>query len=179
MNGAAGYTGTISLGDLDVWTFTACPGEPISLSLQELVSGSSLTPQLRLYGRDGVLLNTHSGTAVAQINRTAPTGGTYVVVAGDVSGSWGGSGDYIFTVSGLSGGLKLCTPGFSGPNVNVTGIGGKTNATFVLFTQTNAAAPLSAWSPILTNQFDLFGVFTQTNVANRTDAQRYFHLVQP
>ncbi len=179
MNGDGFYTGTIGVGDLDVWTFTACLGETIFLRMEETVGGSPLTPQLRLYGRDGSLLNTASGLSAAQISRTAPAGGSYTVLAGDFSGSWSGSGGFTLTVSGLSEGLKLCVPTFSGTNVNVAGIGGGTNATFILFTHTNVATPLAQWTPVRTNQFDQFGVFNQTNVAGRSEPQRYFLLLEP
>jgi hypothetical protein len=52
------------------------------------------------------------------------------------------------------------------------------NVTFVLYTHTNLA-PLASWSPILTNQFDQFGVFTYTNLFNPAELQRYFRLVLP
>jgi len=178
MTGVGVYTGTIGTGDLDVWTFTACQGDAIILRMDEVTSGSTLTPQLRLYGRDGTLLNTASGAASAQISRTAPAGGNYTVVAGDVSGSWSGSGGYTLTVNGLSSGLRLCAPTFSGTNVNLAGIGGMTNASFVLFTQTNVATLAAAWTPLLTNQFDQFGVFSRSNVSVKTEAQRYFRLLE-
>ena len=99
-------------------------------------------------------------------------------MAGDFSGNWSGSGAFTLTVSGLSEGLKLCVPVISGSNVTLDGIGGVTNATFILFTHTNVAAPVAAWLPILTNQFDQFGVFSRTNVSHHADPERYFRVLQ-
>ena len=178
MNGTGVYNGTLERGDLDVWTFSACQGEIISLRMDELVVGSTLTPQLRLYGRAG-LLSWVSGPATTQIELLAPATGNYLVIAGaESTGGASSSGDYSLTVNNLFGGLKLCLPTISGTNLNLTGIGSTANAQFVLFTQTNVAAPAALWSPILTNQFDQYGAFNQTNVSGRNEPQRYFHLLQ-
>ena len=61
---------------------------------------------------------------------------------------------------------------------DVAGIGGVTNATFIMFTQMNAATPLASWTPIPTNQFDQYGVSFKSNVSGRYEPQRYFHLLQ-
>jgi hypothetical protein len=179
LNGSGTYDGTIDTGDLDVFYFTACAGDSLVLQMDELVSGSSLTPWLRLYGRDGVLIKSVLGAATALISVTATNSGIFTLVAGDGNGALSGTGSYRLTVNGLSAGLKLCLPVFSGTNVNLAGIGGTTNATFILFTQTNVTAPLALWTPILTNQFDQFGVFNRTNVSRRSEVQRYFRLIEP
>jgi hypothetical protein len=78
-------------------------------------------------------------------------------------------------VNGLSEGLKLCIPIVSGTNVNLRGLGGITNATFILFTHTNITTPLARkWTPILTNQFRQFGAFSRTNLFNPAERQRYY-----
>lgn len=50
------------------------------------------------------------------------------------------------------------------------------SATFILFTSTNVAIPAAMWTPILTNQFDSFGVFSYTNLFNSRRAQGFFLL---
>jgi len=52
------------------------------------------------------------------------------------------------------------------------------NATFILFTRTNVAAPVTAWLPILTNQFDQYGAFRRTNAFDRAERERYYWLLQ-
>ncbi|MCX6928665.1 MAG: hypothetical protein NT154_36455, partial [Verrucomicrobia bacterium] len=178
LTGAGSYEGTLDIGDLDAWTFTACAGDNILLRADELVNGSSLIPWIRLYGRDGVLLNTISGAATAQISRIAPASGTYTVVLGDLSNGYAGSGTYRLTVNGLSDGLKECTPIAAGGTLTVTGVGGVPGASLVLLTTTNITTPTALWTPVLTNQFDAFGVFNYTNVFNRTELERYFQVLQ-
>ena len=48
------YTGTITLGDLDIWAFTACKGDLISLQLNT----TNFYGRLQLYGSKGALLKT-------------------------------------------------------------------------------------------------------------------------
>jgi trimeric autotransporter adhesin len=177
--GSGTYDGTIDVGDLDLWTFTACAGDGILLRMDELVSGSSLTPWIRLYGRDGTLLNSVFGAATAQINRSAPVTGRYLVVVGDGTGGLGGSGTYRLTVDGLTDELKVCVPVISGTNAKLGGVGGITNAVFRLDTTTNLATPAALWTPILTNYFDVFGTFTYTNPFSRTEPARFFRLSDP
>ena len=43
----------MEIGDLDVWTVTALAGEAIVARVGELVSGSGLTPQVRIYSPTG------------------------------------------------------------------------------------------------------------------------------
>jgi hypothetical protein len=178
LDGASTHDGVIDTGDLDEFYFTACAGDLLLLQMDKLVSGSSLTPWLRLYGRDGALLRSAFGTAAAQISVVATNSGAFTVVAGDGSGGFSGSGSYRLTVNGLSAGLKLCSPALSGATVNLTGVGGPANATGIVLTHTNVAASLAQWTRLLTNRFDQFGLFNATNVSSRSDSQRFFRLFE-
>ena len=179
LNGANTYDGDLESGDLDVFYFTACTGDILSFQMDELVLGSSLTPWLRLYGRSGILLRSLSGASTAQFNLVATNSGTFILVASDFSSFYSGSGTYRLTVNGLSAGLKLCTPSISGTNVNITGISESPGGTFRLYTTTNVTTPLNLWTPLTTNQFDLFGTFGFTNFFDRNETQRYFRLFVP
>jgi hypothetical protein len=179
MTGAGVYSGAIDGGDLDVWSFTACAGESIFLQMDEVTVSGPLTPYLRLYGRDGTLLNTVSGASTAQISRGAPTSGNYLLVAGDFSGNLAGTGAYTLTVNGLSDGFKTCMAVISGTNANLGGIGGPPGTNVVLYTTTNVATAAALWTPILTNQFDQFGVIEYTNLFNLAERQRFFRLRHP
>jgi hypothetical protein len=178
MTGAAEYEGMIDPGDIDTWNFTACAGDVLSFQLAELVSGSSLTPWIRLYGRDGTLLKSLSGSAAAQFTISAPANGTYMVVVSDLSSGWVGSGTYRLVVNGLSESLKVCIPTVSGNNVNIVGVGGIPGATFVLFTSTNIITPLNLWTPIQTNQFDQYGAFVYTNYFSPAEPRQFFLMRQ-
>jgi hypothetical protein len=147
--------------------------------MDELVGSSSLTPWLRLYGRNGTLLGSVSGAATAQVSVSATNSGTFTVVASDNSSFYAGTGTYQLTVNGLSDGLKLCIPLIVGTNVNLAGVGGTASAEFRLYTATNITTPAASWTPIRTNQFDQFGVFTYTNHINRAERERYFRLFMP
>src|SRR5205814_601636 len=168
------YNGTLGVRDLDLWSFTACLGDNLVLRMDEATNGSPLTPWIRLYGRDGTLLNTVAGAGTAQISRTAPASGNYTVVLGDFSGGYAGSGGYTLTLNGPSGGLKVCVPRIAGTNFMLGGVGGTPSATFILSTATNLGPSPALWTPLVTNQFDAFGAFAYTNLFNRTELQRYF-----
>ena len=176
-NGSS-FVGTIETGDIDVWSFNAFNGDAFMLQLDELTGGSSFVPQMRLYGRDGVLLNTASGQTTAQINRTAPATGTYTLVVADASGPLNGTGTYQLTGLGIKSGLTLCQPIVTGTNLFLSAAGGGANATYILFTHTNATTLRSLWPSVWTNQFDQYGVFTRTNPFNPAEPQRYFLLKQ-
>lgn len=179
LNGTNTYDGTLDVGDLDVFYFTACVGDTLTVRMDELVTGSSLTPYLRLYGRNGVLIRSAFGTATAQVSAPATNNGTFTLVVGDFSNGFVGSGKYHLTVNGLSAGLKLCVPSIAGANVSLTEIGGQAGGTFVVYTHTNVTDLSTLWLPIRTNQFDQFGVSTVTNAFNSAEPQRYFRLWVP
>jgi len=109
LNGADAL-GTIQLGDLDLWWFTACKGDNITLTMDQLSTTNSFNPWLRLYGPNGVLIadsGINNGSAVsAQIALTAPSSGTFTVLASDsFNFGFGGTGTYRLSSDGLSGGL--------------------------------------------------------------------------
>jgi hypothetical protein len=166
------------MGDLDVWSFTLCAGDNISLRLDEAGAGSSLTPWLRLYGRDGTLMRSVSGLSTVQVNVTATNNGTFLVVAGDFSSGYAGTGAYRLTVNGLSHDLRLCVPRISGTNVNLSGVGGVDGTEFIVLTSPLVEAPLATWTPLFTNQFDFYGAFLRSNAYPRTEPRRFFILQQ-
>ncbi len=171
------YNGTISLGLLDEWTFTACAGTPISLQMTRTTN--TLTPYIRLYDRTGNLMSSLTQSPTATINTTAPTNGLYTVVLGDNGSFYSGSGGYTFTVNGLSSGLKLCEPIVSGTNVHVSGVGGTNSGTFEILAATNVATAKALWTPVFTNQFDTFGTFTFSNLVDPAYNQRFFLIREP
>jgi hypothetical protein len=98
-----GHTGVIDVGDLDVWTIDALAGDHLSITMTETVSGSSLTPWLRLYSPSGSLVGSNFTATQAQLAVTAATSGTYILVAGDATSGLGGSGGYALNGSGATG----------------------------------------------------------------------------
>jgi len=113
MTNGAMHTGTIDVGDLDVWTVNANVGEAIVVRMGEVVSGSSLTPWLRIYSPTGALLGSNFSSIGAEVAATAPISGTYLVVVGDASGSYSGSGAYRLTLA-KTGSDVVVSPGDEG-----------------------------------------------------------------
>jgi len=177
MNGSGTYAGQIDTGDIDAWTFTVCEGEGISASVTETVAGSPLLPWLRLYGRDGKLLQNTFGAAGASFsNFVAPETGTYQIVVADGAGTLAGSGQYQLTVNGLTDGLKFCTPIKSKTQVQLFGVGGPALGGFVLLSSQDVTTPLPSWTPVWTNNFDQFGVMTFTNPLVSPGSHAFFGL---
>src|SRR3989475_257655 len=86
-NGAT-HAGTIYLGDLDQWSFTATQGDYIALSMGEVAPTSAgFRPWIRLVSPTGALLATSSaGASAVQVATTAPATGTYTVIVGTNDG---------------------------------------------------------------------------------------------
>jgi hypothetical protein len=182
MTGSASYAGTITLGDQDMWAFTACTGDSINLGLTTTNFGR-YGGLLELYGPNGALLQTTSDGTNLSIAYTATNCGTFtVLVSADFGdGVEGGTGTYGLTANGLVYELMECLPKISGTNFTFNGVGGNTNANagFVLYSTTNVATPFGLWTPVLTNQFDQFGVFGYTNIYNLTQRQEFFRFLVP
>jgi hypothetical protein len=70
-----------------------------------------------------------------------------------------GAGGYQMTDSGLLYALRLCPPIISGSNVLLFGVGGTEGASAVLSKTMVLQTPKNAWTPMVTNQFDAFGIF--------------------
>src|SRR5437773_1328976 len=102
-NGAT-QAGTIYLGDLDQWSFTATQGGYIALSMGEVAPATAgFQPWIRLVSPTGVLLGNGIGTSAVQIAATAPTSGTYTVIVGTndgtVSARNNDTGSYLLTLA--------------------------------------------------------------------------------
>jgi hypothetical protein len=117
------------------------------------------------------------GSTVLNINYVATNCGTFTVLVSSYFA--GDTGTYGLTANGLSAELRICPPIISGSSLTVNGIGGVSNQIVVLYTTTNLATPLALWTPVSTNRFDQFGVFTYTNVYNPAQLQQYFRFPAP
>src|SRR5262249_24050869 len=70
------YTGTIDVGDLDVWTVSANAGDAIIVRMGEGMAGSVLIPYLRIYSPAGALVDSSLGVAAAEDTIHAVGSGT-------------------------------------------------------------------------------------------------------
>ena len=171
MTNGGNYTGTITLGDLDMYACTACKGDVIHLELKT----TNFIGYLQLYGPNGALLDAVGGYPVEDdlMAYTATNCGTFTVLVSD--GYGGGTGTYGLTANGIFDALSLSPPVISGTNLIVRGVGGTTNASLVLYSTTN----LTTWTPVFTNHFDQSRAFHYTNVNHPATSGEYFRFVVP
>src|SRR5437763_160259 len=81
MTNGATHAGTIYLGDLDQWSFTATQGDYVAIRMGAVAAATAgVLPCIRLVSPTGVLLGNGIGTSAVQIAATAPTSGTYTVI---------------------------------------------------------------------------------------------------
>lgn len=127
---AAGQSRNVNVpsGDADVWSFFAEQGVSIAAALTA-AGGSGLNPQLLLYGPDGALIDSASGTSSASVSGTAPSTGKYWVVGRDVQSDTGGAATFSYTLSKGNG---------AGPIVDgVLTINGTSGADKIILTKTS------------------------------------------
>ncbi len=104
-------TGSLQIGDMDLWTFDANAGDGIVAR----IGAVGFVPELQLFGPDGTLAG--EAFTASSVNRDAnlmlqiPNSGTYTLVASSVY--LGGNGDYILTLA-QSPGDFVVSPGDEG-----------------------------------------------------------------
>ena len=101
------HTGSLYVGDLDVWTFAATQGEYIALNLAETVAGADIIPWVRVVGPTGALIINSAGAAVAEGGFNAPATGTYTVIVATDDPGFDAVGDYTVTLAKGPGALTL------------------------------------------------------------------------
>jgi len=171
------YTGTVQVGDLDVWNFQACRASALSLTCEELSGGGGFTPRLRLLGPTGALLASVQNATAPVINYQTTNSGSFILIVD--GGGLNNTGTYRLTGAGFAAeGLRLCPPDVVNGVLDVTGIGGLAGVNGILYHTTEVETPLGGWTPVLTNLFDQAGVFTYTNLFNPAEPGRFFILEQ-
>lgn len=171
--------GTIALGDMDVWTFAACEGQPVFIQCERLTGTFGFFTRVRVYGRDGKLLASAENTMTSMIQlpfQPTNSGNYTVIVDADYQGY---TGTYRITATGISGdGVSFCPPISSDAMLALSGVGGTPDTVFLLQTTTDFAADESLWETIQTNQFDEFGTFDCSAQISPIDQVRYFRVLQ-
>ena len=114
-NGAS-QPGTITVGDLDLWSLSAKAGDSLVLRM----GSPDLTPWLRVYAPNGILAaETTSGNSFARdgsVSLTATNGGTFtVVVAATVAGQ---TGAYTLSLAQAPGSITISPGDQGGPMTN-------------------------------------------------------------
>jgi hypothetical protein len=123
-------------------------------------------------------------------NGYVPTSGTAFNVLWIYSGSYSGTfgslglpavtawqssyGNTNFTIVAGAGSPKFATFNLSGTNLLFHGMGGTAGSNYVVLVSTNLALPLTSWTPLTTNKFDVNGQFRYTNHINLAKPRQFF-----
>jgi fibronectin-binding autotransporter adhesin len=65
---------------------------------------------------------------------------------------------------------------YSAPTLSLSGSGGTPGGPYVVITSTNVAAPLSTWTPVVTNSFDTSGNFSWSGNVGSTNVTQFFDI---
>jgi hypothetical protein len=122
MTNLATHEGSIYVGDLDIWTFTATQGRSVTVSINEPPPGEvdpGFNPWIRLVGPTGVLLQSTAGAVTAQFTQVIPLTGLYTVIVGTADAFNDAAGSYRLSVTGADGPPQTVTPS-AGPNGSIS-----------------------------------------------------------
>ena len=61
MTNGANHTGSIVVGDLDLWSFSATQGDAITIAIGEVTGTADFAPWIRLVAPDGTTVTTQMG----------------------------------------------------------------------------------------------------------------------
>jgi hypothetical protein len=101
-------SGAIGRGDLDVWTFTATAGTPLTVQIAQTSETDDFRPWIRVWTPAGLSIGDVAGVDSAQIGPVnAPVTGTYLVLVASADSGVDGIGTYTLTVNGASGAASL------------------------------------------------------------------------
>ena len=113
------HTGQILQGDLDVWTFTAVPGERIAVHIGEVTDANDFRPWIRVWAPNGATLGSASGTdAAALSDLIAPVTGTYLVLVASFDTGFDGTGTYRLSMTKTVGAITVSSGDQGGPLTN-------------------------------------------------------------
>lgn len=107
------HTGSIAIGDLDIYSFEAMAGEAVIVRAGELLDAGGFTPWVRLFGPGGNQVDSGFGGTAGEVSATVTSNGTCFVVVGDGNGSLTGAGDYCLTLA-KTGVAVVVSPGDEG-----------------------------------------------------------------
>lgn len=113
MTNGSNHAGTIAVGDLDAFTFSATQGELIALAVGEVTGSADFAPYIRLVGPNGAILVTAWNAAAAQVQTNAPLTGTYMAVLSTADVGNDATGDYVVTLARAPGTFTI-SPGDQG-----------------------------------------------------------------
>ncbi len=107
LTNGSNHTGTIHVGDLDMWSFDAAAGDSIILRIGEVGTPGLFTPWIRLKSPTGQGLGTISGVMATEIEATATVTGTYTVIVNTNDSGWDATGDYTLSLAKSPGAFTI------------------------------------------------------------------------
>jgi Divergent InlB B-repeat domain len=115
-NGAS-YNGTLPMGDLDMWSFTANSGDSLTVEMGEIIqSNANFYPEIFLYGPNGALLASDTGGAAALVSTRATNSGVFTVVVNSYYPD--GAGTYRVNLARTPDAIAVSPGDEGGPMVN-------------------------------------------------------------
>ena len=147
-----------------------------SITLASVATG---TPPLNYlwYDNTGAALVGETNATLALLNLQLSQSGSYRVVVTNASGN--ATNTASVTVLPPPTPPSFTSIALAGSQVVFSGTNGVAGARYLVLRSTNAALPRTAWTPVLTNQFDPDGAFMFTNPFNAGTPQEYFLLRIP
>lgn len=118
MTNGANHAGSLTVGDLDAWTFTANQGDYIMLAVGEVTGTADYTPFIRLVSPNGTVLANDWNPAAAQVGVNAPLTGNYLVILTTVDPGYDATGDYVVTLALGPGAISISPGDQGGPMTN-------------------------------------------------------------
>lgn len=116
MTNGVSHPGRIEIGDLDMWSFSACTGATVAITINEVPvpptdPDPGFWPWIRLYNSLGALASGGSdyGNSLAQINHTVTQSGAFTLVVATADSGYDATGDYTVRVQ-IAGGVCGTVP---------------------------------------------------------------------
>jgi hypothetical protein len=114
MTNGQNYNGTLSRGDLDLWTFEANQGDTFWVRISEVGTNTAFVPQINVIGPTGTSYGVDWGDLRAGIFSTANETGTFTVIVSRNDGS-DGVGSYQVTSARTPGAFVIPAGDDGGP----------------------------------------------------------------
>jgi hypothetical protein len=123
LSNGGNHAGTLQVGGLDSWTFSATRNDGITLSLGKVLGGGSdpnFNPWIRLKGPDGAQLAADFGQFenFSTVDVRAPSTGTYTVLVANSNTSQTGPVNYVLTLAKTPGPYVVSAGDEGGPLTN-------------------------------------------------------------
>ena len=106
LTNGSNHPGHITIGDVDMWSFTANQNESAIIRIGEVVPSGpdpGFWPWLRVYGPLGAYVGGQYGDQAAEVGFIAPLTGTYTVVVVSADSGYDAEGDYILRLARIPG----------------------------------------------------------------------------